>query len=48
MKVTALGKTNDYYSIFKPELDLATRLLNQQVKDKNKIYALLQAPDHSI
>lgn len=26
--------------IFKPELDLATRLLNQQVKDKNKIYAL--------
>lgn len=26
--------------IFKPELELATKLLNQQVKDKNKIYAL--------
>ena len=26
--------------VFKPELDLAIRLLNQQVKDKNKIYAL--------
>ncbi len=27
-------------AIFKLELDLATKLLNQQVKDKNKIYAL--------
>lgn len=27
-------------AIFKSEIDLATRLLNQQVNDKNKLYAL--------
>ena len=37
----AYGKQNLKVSaIFKSELELATRLLNQQVKDKNKIYAL--------
>jgi IS5 family transposase len=30
----------DLAQIFKPELELATKLLNQQIKDKNKIYAL--------
>lgn len=39
-------KTNgnkDLAVIFKPTLDLATRLLNQKIKDKNKIYSLHEA-----
>lgn len=37
---TYIAKNTQISTIFKSELELATKLLNQQAKDKNKIYAL--------
>jgi len=39
-KINSSGDNKALTKIFKPTLDLATNLLNQKIKDKNKIYSL--------